>query len=113
MTDAFLSILEISASVSLVVLVLLLLGPFVNKRYASKWKCWIWLFLALRLLFPVSDLRLISDTFSDMFLRSAKAVRHDCFNSCSGICGRLFCIRPDRSEAGRRSVFQDVRAVED
>lgn len=72
MTDAFLSILEISASVSLVVLVLLLLGPFLNKRYASKWKCWIWLFLALRLLFPVSNLRLISDTFSDMFLRSAK-----------------------------------------
>lgn len=70
MTDAFLSILEVSASVSLVVLVLLLLGPILNKRYAAKWKCWIWFFLALRLLFPVSDLRLISDTFSDAFLRS-------------------------------------------
>lgn len=54
MTDIFLSILGISVSVSLIILILLLLSPFLNKRYAAKWKYWIWIFLALRLLVPFS-----------------------------------------------------------
>ena len=53
-TDIFLSILGISASVSLIVIVLLLLSPLLDKRYAAKWKYWIWIFLALRLLLPYS-----------------------------------------------------------
>ena len=57
--NLFLSILEISISVGLIVLVLILLSPFLNKRYAAKWKYWIWLFLALRLITPVggTDIR--------------------------------------------------------
>lgn len=51
-TDLFLSVLGISASVSLIVGILLLLSPLLNKRYAAKWKYWIWIILALRLLFP-------------------------------------------------------------
>ena len=54
MTRLFLSVLEISISVSLIVLVLLVAAPFLNKRYAAKWKYWIWLFLALRLIIPFS-----------------------------------------------------------
>ena len=54
MTHLFLSVLEISISVSLIVLVLLVAAPFLNKRYAAKWKYWIWLFLALRLIIPFS-----------------------------------------------------------
>lgn len=54
MTHLFLSVLEISISVSLIVLVLLAAAPFLNKRYAAKWKYWIWLFLALRLVIPFS-----------------------------------------------------------
>lgn len=53
-TNLFLSILEISMSVSLSVLILILLTPFLNQRYAAKWKYWIWLFLALRLVIPVN-----------------------------------------------------------
>lgn len=52
MGNIFLSILGISASVSVVVTGLVLLTPFLNKRYAAKWKCMIWIFLALRLLVP-------------------------------------------------------------
>ncbi len=54
MTTVFLSFLGISASISLIVLALILLTPFLNKRYAAKWTYLIWIFLALRLLVPIS-----------------------------------------------------------
>lgn len=57
-TNVFLSVAEISLSVSAVTILLLILMPFCNKRYAAKWKYFVWLFLALWLLFPVSaDMR--------------------------------------------------------
>lgn len=52
MTNMFLSFLGISISISLMIILLILLGPFLNKRYAAKWKYWIWIVLALRLLIP-------------------------------------------------------------
>lgn len=51
-TDIFLSFLEISISVSLIIVLLMLLAPFLNKRYAAKWKYWIWIFIALRMVIP-------------------------------------------------------------
>lgn len=51
-TDFFLSVLEISLSTSLIALMLVLLAPLLNKRYAAKWNYFIWVFLALRLLLP-------------------------------------------------------------
>ncbi|MDE6435467.1 MAG: M56 family metallopeptidase [Lachnospiraceae bacterium] len=53
MTNMFLSFLEISIPISLIIAVLLLLTPFLNKRYAAKWKYWIWIVLALRLIIPL------------------------------------------------------------
>lgn len=50
--NIFLSVLEISISVGLMVIVLILLSPLLYKRYAVKWKYFIWIFLALRLLIP-------------------------------------------------------------
>lgn len=52
MTNIFLSFLGISISISFLVALLLLLTPFFNKRYAAKWKYWIWIVLALRLIVP-------------------------------------------------------------
>lgn len=52
MTNVFLSVLGVSVSVSLMIAVLLLLTPFLNRRYAAKWKYWIWVVLALRLIIP-------------------------------------------------------------
>lgn len=52
MTDFFLSFLEISIAAGLVIVPLVLLTPLFHKRYAAKWKYWIWIFLALRLLLP-------------------------------------------------------------
>ncbi|MCI8557578.1 MAG: hypothetical protein HFI19_07410 [Lachnospiraceae bacterium] len=52
LTNLFLSVLEISLSVSLIVAVLLIFSPLLNRRYASKWNYWIWIFLALRLVIP-------------------------------------------------------------
>lgn len=68
MTNIFLSFFEISVSISLIVLVLMLLTSFLNKRYATKWKYLIWIFLALRLLVPFSgaDGQSVMDMLSQM-----------------------------------------------
>lgn len=50
--DLFLSVFEISLSVGLAAFALILLAPFLNRRYAAKWKYWIWIFFALRLMIP-------------------------------------------------------------
>ena len=54
MGNIFLFFLGISVSIGLVVIGLIFLTPFLNKRYAAKWKYLIWIFLALRLLIPFS-----------------------------------------------------------
>ena len=54
MGNILLSILGISVSIGLIVIILIFLTPFLNKRYAAKWKYLIWIFLALRLLIPFS-----------------------------------------------------------
>ncbi len=53
---------------------LIALTPFINKRYAAKWKYWIWLFLAVRLLLPFSgtDIRTALQTLQQaLFALSA------------------------------------------
>jgi len=52
MKDIFLSVLEISVSASFVIFVLLVLSPYLNKRYAAKWRYLIWIAVALRLAIP-------------------------------------------------------------
>lgn len=54
MKSLFLLFFEISVSTSLIVLVLLILSPLLNRRYASKWKYYIWIALAFRLLIPLN-----------------------------------------------------------
>lgn len=46
----FLAVLEISLTASPIVVLFVLWAPHINKRYAAKWKYWIWIILALRLL---------------------------------------------------------------
>ncbi len=54
MKNLFLSFFEISMSTSVVVLALLIFSPILNRRYASKWKYYIWIALAFRLLIPLN-----------------------------------------------------------
>ncbi len=56
MTNIFLTYLGISATVSIVVLLILLASPLINRRYAVKWKYYIWIFLAIRLIIPISGM---------------------------------------------------------
>jgi beta-lactamase regulating signal transducer with metallopeptidase domain len=44
---------EISAGASALILVLLLTGRTVRRAYTARWKYWVWLALAVRLLIPV------------------------------------------------------------
>lgn len=50
--NLFVSIFEISVSTSLIVLILLILAPLLNRRYASKWNYYIWIALAFCLFIP-------------------------------------------------------------
>ncbi len=52
MKNLFLSIFETSISTSLIIIGLLIFTPLLNKRYASKWKYYIWIALAIRLIIP-------------------------------------------------------------
>ena len=45
-------ILLISASVSAVIVIMLILTPLLKKRYSAKWRYVVWLLLAIRLVIP-------------------------------------------------------------
>lgn len=50
----FLRYLNISVTTGIVIGILLLLSPFFRKRYTARWKYWVWLLLAIRLIVPVT-----------------------------------------------------------
>lgn len=47
------NIFAISLSMSAVILLLLIVSPLLNKRYSAKWRYFIWLIIAIRLIIPV------------------------------------------------------------
>lgn len=73
MTNIFLTVMEISLSISLLIAALLLFAPLLNKRYAAKWKYWIWVLLALRLILPFhgADVGALADSLLHAGSRSA------------------------------------------
>lgn len=48
------NILEISLTMSVLIAILLILFPVLDKRFTAKWRYIVWLFLAVRLLIPVN-----------------------------------------------------------
>lgn len=52
--NLFYTVLEISATVSAVILFIFLLMPFLKKYFTAKWRYWIWLILVIRLLIPIN-----------------------------------------------------------
>ena len=50
----FANIVEITAPVSILILLLLALTPLLRRRYAAKWRYWVWFALAARLLIPLN-----------------------------------------------------------
>lgn len=54
MSELFLSFFEISVVTGVAAGVLMLLLPFLNRRYETKWSYYIWIFLAVRLLLPIN-----------------------------------------------------------
>lgn len=51
-TNLFLTIFEKSISTGIIIFILLTLSSFLNRRYAAKWKYFIWIALALHLTIP-------------------------------------------------------------
>jgi len=50
----FQKVLQVSMSTSIVIGVLLLLLPLINRSYSAKWSYIVWLIIAVRLLIPFS-----------------------------------------------------------
>ena len=46
------NIFEITLSMSVVIISVLLFSPIIEKRYSAKWRYFIWLFIAIRLIIP-------------------------------------------------------------
>lgn len=53
MVNLFIDVLELSIPVSVLILLLLLLAPVIKRAYVSKWRYYMWLFVAARLLVPI------------------------------------------------------------
>ena len=64
MEHAFFSVISTSLSVSLVILLLAVLTPLIDRRYAAKWKYLAWILLALRLVLPI-DPAAVQDFFQN------------------------------------------------
>lgn len=54
MQDFILQIIEISTITGIIILLLIKMASFLNKRYVAKFKCIIWLVLGIRLLLPMN-----------------------------------------------------------
>ena len=54
MSDFLITLAEITLTMSAVILLLLLLGPVLSRRYAIRWRYWAWLAVAVRLLIPLN-----------------------------------------------------------
>ena len=54
MSDFLITLAEITLTMSVVILLLLLLGPILARRYAIRWRYWAWLAVAVRLLIPLN-----------------------------------------------------------
>ena len=52
MTRLFEMILQTTAGASILVVLVLLLMFVLGKRYNQKWRYWVWLFIAIRLVLP-------------------------------------------------------------
>ncbi|HHV98641.1 MAG TPA: hypothetical protein GXX36_03550 [Clostridiaceae bacterium] len=52
--NIFENIIEISLSVSVVIALLIVLSKVLDKNYTAKWRYWVWLILAIRLIIPVN-----------------------------------------------------------
>lgn len=54
MSTLFLRLLNVSMTMGIIILMLLVLTPIFRKHYNAKWKYWVWLLLAVRLLVPLN-----------------------------------------------------------
>ena len=54
LNDTLLRLLEVSIATSFLILPLCLASRRINRRYGAKWKYYIWLLLAVRLMIPIN-----------------------------------------------------------
>ena len=50
MSVFFNTLAEIALTMSVVILLLLLLGPLLSRRYSIRWRYWAWLAVSVRML---------------------------------------------------------------
>ncbi|MDE7266079.1 MAG: M56 family metallopeptidase [Lachnospiraceae bacterium] len=77
----FLSVLSTSLTTSFIIIFLLVLSPYINRRYASKWKYWVWILLTLRLLIPfnMSDMQNVFENLRHSLTTRAMQYQSDVY----------------------------------
>lgn len=103
MREMFLSVLTISVSVSLVIPVLVLLGPLLNRRYAAKWKYWIWIALAVRLVIPYNGNGMNRRITVEIPVQMTTPVASD--------MGEAIILPPQMEKSHTGMAFLDIAAV--
>ncbi len=53
METMFLNLLEVSLGTSVAIVLIILITRLTGRRFSAKWRYWVWILLAIRLLFPI------------------------------------------------------------
>ncbi|GEM_PF-2115928 len=51
--ELFTEVIKITLTTSVIIGFLIAITPILNKKYTAKWRCFVWLILALRLIIPI------------------------------------------------------------
>ncbi|QHQ61915.1 hypothetical protein Ana3638_14915 [Anaerocolumna sedimenticola] len=54
LTEIFRNLINVSITTSILIGILILLLPLLRKNYTAKWRYWVWLVIAVRLLIPLN-----------------------------------------------------------
>lgn len=68
MGNIFLSVFETSLSTGIMIVFFILFSPLLVRRYAAKWKYWVWLFLALWLVIPMKPIKDLGSSWNRLLI---------------------------------------------
>lgn len=108
MKDIFVAVLETTLSTSVIIVLMLLFTPILNRRYAAKWNYWIWIFLALRLLMPFSLYDIVNSYHINTKIKTNEINAMQTSTPVIESSGDLAQIEPytEQTESRQRIVFE-------
>lgn len=100
MRDIFLSVFETSLSTGIMIVFFILFSPLLVRRYAAKWKYWVWLFLALWLVIPMKPVKDMGSRWNKPLIEIQPERTGDTFVSAKDAEGPIVVEIPTRIVTG-------------